>query len=103
VLAEQPDWRAVARPLRGLTAHTVTSAGELDRRLDIVRRDGFARQCGEVRPDRGCLAVPVRSPGDGTLVAGLALCGPATRVAEPNDDLVELLREHPARLGPLLA
>jgi DNA-binding IclR family transcriptional regulator len=103
LLAEQPDWRAVARELRGLTEHTVTSGGELERRLDVVRHDGFARQCGEVRPEKGCLAVPVRSPDDGRLVAGLALCGPAARVAEPNDDLVELLREHAARLGPLLA
>jgi DNA-binding IclR family transcriptional regulator len=103
LLAEQPDWRAVARELRGLTEHTVTSGGELERRLDVVRHDGFARQCGEVQPDRGCIAVPVRSPDDGGLVAGLSLCGPAARVAEPNDDLVELLREHAARLAPLLA
>ncbi len=58
---------------------------------------------GELRPDRGCLAVPVRSPGGGTLVAGLALAGPPHRVAEPNDELVALLREHAERLSPLLA
>ncbi|MGQ0573042.1 MAG: IclR family transcriptional regulator [Pseudonocardia sp.] len=103
LLAEQPDWRALARDLRGLTEHTVTAAAEVDRALTTVTRDELARQSGQVRPDRGCLAVPVRHPGDGTLVAGLALCGPATRVAEPNEDLVALLREHADRLAPLLA
>ncbi len=103
LLAEQPDWRALARDLRRLTEHTVAGASDLDRQLDVVARTALARQCGELRPDRGCLAVPVRSPGDGTLVAGLALCGPADRVAEPNEDLVALLREHADRLAPLLA
>jgi DNA-binding IclR family transcriptional regulator len=103
LLAEQPDWRALARDLRPLTEHTVAGAAELDRQLAAVARTSLARQCGELRPDRGCLAVPVRGPGNGDLVAGLALCGPAHRVAEPNEDLVELLREHAERLAPLMA
>lgn len=103
LLAEQPDWRALARDLRALTEHTVTGSAELTRELATVARDGVARQSGQVRADRGCLAVPVRHPTDDTLVGGLALCGPATRVAEPNDDLVALLREHADRLAPLLA
>ncbi|MDT7697181.1 MAG: hypothetical protein QOI75_6548, partial [Pseudonocardiales bacterium] len=45
----------------------------------------------------------VRSPSDGTLIAGLALSGPAHRVAEPNTDLIDLLRGHATRLAPLLA
>ncbi|WP_214366814.1 hypothetical protein [Pseudonocardia sp. H11422] len=56
-----------------------------------------------MRADRSCLAVPVRSPGGGALVAGLALSGPPHRVAEPNHELVDLLREHAERLAPLLA
>ncbi|NMI01314.1 IclR family transcriptional regulator domain-containing protein [Pseudonocardia acidicola] len=103
LLAEQPDWRALVRDLRRFTEHTVTTGAELSAQLDAVAGSGLARQCGELRPDRGCLAVAVRGPGDGALVAGLALSGPAHRVAEPNDDLVELLREHADRLAPLLA
>jgi DNA-binding IclR family transcriptional regulator len=103
LLADQADWRAVARDLRALTEHTVTVATDLDDRLREVARDGLARQCGEVRADRGCLAVAVRDPASGELVAGLALCGPAARVAEPNTDLVRVLREHGERLVPLLA
>ena len=103
LLADQPDWRALARDLRRLTEHTTIGAVELDGQLEVIGSTGLARQCGEVRADRGCLAVPVRDPVTGALVAGLALCGPAHRVAEPNDELVELLREHAERLVPLLA
>lgn len=103
LLADQADWRALARDLRPLTAHTVTGATELDARLAEVQASDLARQCGELTADKGCLAVPVRDPATGSLVAGLALCGPAARVAEPNDELVRLLREHAERLVPLLA
>lgn len=102
LLAEQPDWRAVTRGLRELTERTVTDSAVLSRQLEQVAETGLARQCGELRVDRGCLAVPVRSPVDGRLVAGLALCGSAERVAEPNPDLVDLLSEHAERLAPLL-
>ena len=103
LLADQPDWRALSRDLRRFTEHTVVDHPALDRQLDVVASASLARQCGELRTDRGCLAVPVRSPDGGDLVAGLALAGPPQRVAEPNDDLVELLREHAERLSPLLA
>jgi Transcriptional regulator len=103
LLAEQADWRAVVRDLRSLTEHTTTGSAELDGQLKLVVATGLARQCGEVRADKGCLAVPVRDPSTGALVAGLALCGPAHRVAEPNEELIVLLREHADRLVPLLA
>ncbi|NMH92070.1 helix-turn-helix domain-containing protein [Pseudonocardia bannensis] len=103
LLAGQPDWRALTRDLRRFTEHTVVDGTALDRQLRTVATGALARQCGELRADRGCIAVPIRSPIDGTLVAGLALAGPPHRIAEPNDELVELLREHAERLAPLLA
>ena len=103
LLADQADWRAVSRDLRRLTENTVVDGASLDRQLEVVAAAGLARQCGELRADRGCLAVPIRSPSSGTLVAGLALAGPPHRIAEPNDELVELLRDHAERLAPLLA
>ncbi|GAA4696816.1 IclR family transcriptional regulator C-terminal domain-containing protein [Pseudonocardia yuanmonensis] len=103
LLAEQADWRALVRELRPFTARTVTSESDLDRTLKAVARDGVARQCGEVREDRGCIAVPIRGPRDGRLVAGLALAGPTARIAEPNEEIIRLLRDHAARLAPLLA
>jgi DNA-binding IclR family transcriptional regulator len=89
--------------LTRLTPRTVVDAGELRARLAEVSATGLARQCGEFRADRGCLAVPVRAPDDGRLVAGLALTGPADRVAAPNADLVEVLHRHAAELAPPLA
>ncbi|GEL16530.1 IclR family transcriptional regulator [Pseudonocardia asaccharolytica] len=103
LLAEQPDWRALVRDLRRFTEFTVTSGAELSAQLDGIAEAGLARQCGELRADRGCLAVPVRGPGTGMLVAGLALCGPAHRVAESNEELIGLMRDHAERLAPLLA
>ena len=103
LLAEQPDWRAAVRDVRGLTQHTLTSEYTLDAVLRQVTADGVARQCGEAREDRGCIAVPIRAPGDGRLVAGFAVAGPAQRVAEPNDEIIAVLRHHADRLSPLLA
>ena len=102
LLADQPDWRGVIRDLRRLTEQTVVDATALDRQLATVTTTGLAQQFGELRPDRGCLAVPIRSPADDTLVAGLALAGPPNRIAEADGRVVELLREHAERLAPLL-
>lgn len=102
LLAEQPDWRALVRDLRGFTEQTLVNAAELDGSLAETARTGVARQCGELRPDRGCVAVPVRD-ADGQLVAGLALCGPPARIAHLDDALLRALKEHARRLGPLLA
>ena len=103
LLAETPDRPPPASELRRFTEHTVSDPDRLAAQLAEVAGAALARQCGELHVERGCLAVPVRSPVDGTLVAGLALSGPAHRVAEPNTDLIELLRAHATRLAPLLA
>jgi DNA-binding IclR family transcriptional regulator len=101
LLAERPGYLQ-AEPRR-FTEHTVVDRAALAAQLAEVAAVGLARQCGELHAERGCLAVPVHAPSDGTLVAGLALSGPAPRVAEPNTELVELLRAHADRLAPLLA
>ncbi|WP_405730541.1 helix-turn-helix domain-containing protein [Streptomyces sp. NBC_01537] len=104
LLAEQaPTYRADARELRRFTPRTITDHASLDRELSAVSDTAIARQHGELRPDRGCLAVPVRSPTTGVLVAGLALCGPPDRIDEPNSGLIALLHDHAARLAPLLS
>jgi DNA-binding IclR family transcriptional regulator len=103
MLAEQPDWRAVVRDLRPRTDRTLTDPDLLDRVLADTARTGLARQCAELRPDRGCIAVPVRATATGALIAALAVSGPADRIAEPNEDLLAELRECAGRLAPLLA
>lgn len=103
LLAEQPDWRASVRDVRRLTEHTLTSEASLDVVLRRVADEGVARQCGEARVDRGCIAVAIRAPEDGRLVAGFAVAGPAPRIAEPNEEIIAVLRRHAERLSPLLA
>ncbi|PXY20786.1 IclR family transcriptional regulator [Prauserella muralis] len=103
LLADQPDWRAAVPELRRFTVHTVTDPARLAREVADVAQRQLARQCGELHPDRGCLAVPIHDVASGALVAGLAVSGPAERVAGPNVELVELLTEHAGQLAPLLA
>jgi len=92
--------------LRQLTPHTVDRPDVLERELDRIRGDRVARQFGELRTDRGCVAVPVRDQ-DGALVAGLAVSGSPDRIAalapavlrlveRCADDLARLLHRAPA-------
>jgi DNA-binding IclR family transcriptional regulator len=103
LLAEHTDWQPIAGELRRFTEHTITDPAELETDLTKTARCGQAQQCAELRPDRGCLAVPIRAPANGELVAGLALCGAPARVADPDPKLIGLLHEHGDRLAPLLA
>lgn len=99
-----PDPDHPPSPAHVLAMHPELSAlGKLLLAEERGSELSLARQCGELHPALGCLAVPIRAPGDSSLVAGLALSGPANRVAEPNTELVSLLEEHAARLAPLLA
>jgi DNA-binding IclR family transcriptional regulator len=91
------------REFRSFTACTVRHESDLDDLLKQVAHDGVARQCAEFREDRGCLAVPIRAPGGGRLVAGLAVAGPPDRIAEPNEELLRIMRKHAEHLAPLLA
>jgi DNA-binding IclR family transcriptional regulator len=52
-------------PLRAFTPHTIVERGALERALEQVRRDGYARNDGESAPGVRTLAVPVldRSAG----------------------------------------
>ncbi|MGH3449131.1 MAG: IclR family transcriptional regulator [Haloechinothrix sp.] len=103
LLAEQADWRALVRELRQFTANTIVDTARLDHELARVATSGVARQCGELRPDRGCIAVPIRDEAGGELVAALMVSGPPDRVAEPNTELIGLMKDHAGKLAPLLA
>lgn len=101
LLADRPD--LCVGELRAFTPATITDRAALARELAAVSGTGMARQYGELRQDRGCLAVPVRDPASGTLVAGLALCGPPDRVDDTAEGMTDLLRDHADRLAPLLS
>ncbi|WP_104525215.1 IclR family transcriptional regulator [Blastococcus atacamensis] len=70
--------RALARPLEGRTAATVTSPARLRTLLAQVRSQGYALLPGHVHEDATGIAVPVRD-GLGNVVAALS-------VILPNDD-----------------
>jgi DNA-binding IclR family transcriptional regulator len=103
LLAETPDRIFERAELSRLTSSTICEPARLRVELTSVAETGLARQCGEVRPSVGCLAVPIRAPADGILVAGLAVSGPEHRVAEPNREILDLLKDHAEKLAPLLA
>lgn len=103
LLADQPTRRVGAHELRHLTEHTITDTARLARELAAISDTGVASQLGELRPDRGCLAVAIRNPATSVLVAGLALCAPPDRIQKLGTDLLPVLRDHADQLTPLLS
>ncbi|MFC0526073.1 IclR family transcriptional regulator [Phytohabitans kaempferiae] len=109
LLAERSDWHALlpvadpagATPLRQLTARTVGRPDVLAGELGRVRGEQVARQYGELRADRGCLAMPVRDPA-GALVAGLAVSGSPERVAALAPAVVRLVERCARDIARLL-
>ncbi len=62
----------IARGLRQVTEHTITSARALRRELSAVRHEGFALNRGEAGSGAPAVAVPLRHEDD-TVVGGLSL------------------------------
>ncbi|WP_280399027.1 IclR family transcriptional regulator [Nocardia carnea] len=71
--------RTVAgRPLRRLTASTITDPAALITELRSVRRAGFAFDSGEAVPDVHCAAAPIRDEM-GAVIAAVSITAPAGR------------------------
>jgi len=104
LLAEQNDWRdLLGEPeLRQLTPRTVRRPDALDRELLRVRGEHLARQVGELRPERSCLARPVRDD-TGTLVAGLAVSGSPQRITALTPPILRLVERCIDDLAHLLS
>ncbi len=66
--------------LEGVAPGTITSRAELDRELERVRRDGWARAVGECEEGLNGVAAPVFD-GHGRCVAAVTVSGPAYRLA----------------------
>lgn len=75
-----------------LTPNTITSASDLKKRLDRIRRQGFAIDNEESNEGCRCIAAPIRDHTD-RVVAALSITGPSTRITpERFNQLVELVK-----------
>ena len=101
-MAERELAAYLAGPLVGYTAATVTDPAAIREIVEQTRRNGWAVNRGELFPEAGALAVPVRD-ASGATVAALGLNVPLSRL---DDDrirvLVAELRSATARLTPTL-
>jgi len=75
-----------------LTPTTITSASDLKKHLDMVRKQGFAIDDEESSPGCRCIAAPIRDHR-GEVIAALSITGPSTRITpERFNQLVELVK-----------
>lgn len=75
----EPASPGTRRRLERLTPRTITTADELERELDRVRRQGYATTVGELESWFTALAAPVRDHQD-RVVAALSIGGPSERL-----------------------
>jgi DNA-binding IclR family transcriptional regulator len=78
--------------LEPLTPRTVTDPARLRRRLDAIRREGFAVSMGETVPGAAGVAAPIFN-SDGTVTAGLLVAAPEERFEKVLPELKRLLGE----------
>jgi DNA-binding IclR family transcriptional regulator len=100
LLAERRDLLPVS--LTRLTPATITRPELLDAELAGVLAEQTARQLGELRRDRGCLAFPVRGQA-GDLLAGLAVSTSPDRVTRLDRTVLRLVGRCVGELADLLA
>ncbi|NIS67707.1 MAG: helix-turn-helix domain-containing protein [Proteobacteria bacterium] len=65
---------------RAYTQRTMTSAEEIKRHLDKVRRDGFAIDDRELDEGIRCIAAPIRNESD-RVIAAISIAGPSMRMS----------------------
>lgn len=80
-----PTGRLVSR-----TSRTVTSAAELGRELDVIRRRGYAVARGELEEGLDAVAAPVRGR-DGSVQAAIGVSGPSFRLEGSHAQIGDLL------------
>jgi DNA-binding IclR family transcriptional regulator len=96
--------RYLAGPLAAFTAHTVTDAAVLRRRLAECRRTGYAWARDEFVEGISSVAAPITGPG-GHVVAAVHAHGPTYRFPPPGraDEIAERVAEAGRRIGARLA
>ena len=73
-----------AGTLQRFTPHTITKGSALLKRLDLVRRDGYAWALEEFADDMNSVAAAVRD-AEGRVIAALHVYGPASRFPGDRD------------------
>jgi IclR family acetate operon transcriptional repressor len=86
-------------PLERRTAHTVATAAELHRALEVIRERGYALDEEENEPGVGCLALPVYALSPAAPSGALSVSALTYRTPLPT--LVAAVDEVRAVLGPL--
>ncbi len=74
--------------LTSFTPHTLTASDKLLRRLQIIKRQGYAVSRGEVYPGAMGIAAPIFD-ADGRVIASLAVSGPILRMAQKRAAIIE--------------
>lgn len=74
----------LAGPLEAWTDHSITDPGVLARRLDEIRRAGFAWVYEEMSEGLNSVAAPIVNPS-GTVIAAVHAHGPSYRFPAPGD------------------
>ena len=97
-LPEEEIERYLRRPLRALTASTITDPDVLRRELALIRERGWASSAGERQAGAGSVAAPVLDHRDHPR-AVISVCGPAERFATEVGFCVEQLTAATARLS----
>lgn len=75
-----------------LTPRTITDVGELRRRLQTIRREGFAVSIGETIPGAAGISAPIFN-SDGSVTAGLLIAAPVERFEKRLPEFTRLLRQ----------
>ena len=98
LLAWRDRWREslLAHPLERATSRTVTDFRALRAQLDLVRREGYATEDGELQPKVCAVAAAVRTRGD--VVAALSVSGRRLDLAAAAPRVVQLADELSADL-----
>lgn len=74
-----------------MTPTSIKDAGELLRRLDSVKKDGYACDNEEIEPGLTCFAVPIVD-ATGRAVASISISGPTTRMETHKNSHIVLLK-----------
>jgi len=77
--------------LSRFTERTITTASQLERRLEEIRRQRYAFSAGAWHPGSAGVAAPIRAY-TGSLVAVLSVAGPSERIEASLPELAELVR-----------